>query len=197
MASEDVDISSSTLDILRQIQATLHTIQCDYRQLSATVKALDGRIDLAAGIQRLQGAADREDMNDGTAAAALNKPALGPSPPGTAFPRVTITDEPQDISVEKRLSRSVQGQSTPSRIILTTYPGQSGIDPIPMSWGHSDPRERGPVVVSRSQSTVRRRNGKSEPFLLRPSMNLALYSPFWATFWKENLLLGFPFPLLM
>lgn len=47
-----------------------------------------------------------------------------------------------------------------SRIILTTYPGQSGIDPVPLNWGAQDPKARGPVVVSRQQSTIRRRNGK-------------------------------------
>ena len=41
-----------------------------------------------------------------------------------------------------------------------TYPGQSGINPLPMDWGHKDPQERGPVVVSRGQTTIRRRNGK-------------------------------------
>ncbi|KAL8678006.1 MAG: hypothetical protein Q9186_005605 [Xanthomendoza sp. 1 TL-2023] len=49
-----------------------------------------------------------------------------------------------------------------SRIILTTYPGQSGIDPIPINWGHVDPHQRGPVVVSRSQNTIRRRNVASK-----------------------------------
>ncbi|KAG8532020.1 Uracil-regulated protein 1 [Bacidia gigantensis] len=45
-----------------------------------------------------------------------------------------------------------------SKIILTTYPGQPGMDPMQMSWGHVDPRQRGPVVVSRGKSTFRRRN---------------------------------------
>jgi hypothetical protein len=42
-----------------------------------------------------------------------------------------------------------------------TYPGQSGINPLPMDWGHKDPQQRGPVVVSRGATTIRRRNGKS------------------------------------
>ena len=49
-----------------------------------------------------------------------------------------------------------------SRIILTTYPGQSGIDPLIMNWGQIDALQRGPVVVSRGQSTIRRRNGKRD-----------------------------------
>ena len=45
-----------------------------------------------------------------------------------------------------------------SRIILTTYPKQIGIKPLPMEWGEADPLKRGPVAVSRSASTIRRRN---------------------------------------
>jgi hypothetical protein len=45
--------------------------------------------------------------------------------------------------------------------LCRTYPGQSGINPLPMDWGNKDPQERGPVVVSRGATTIRRRNGKS------------------------------------
>ncbi|KAI1106101.1 putative GTP cyclohydrolase II [Jackrogersella minutella] len=45
-----------------------------------------------------------------------------------------------------------------SRIILTTYPKQIGINPFTLQWGAPDARDRGPVVVSRSSSTIRRRN---------------------------------------
>jgi hypothetical protein len=52
-----------------------------------------------------------------------------------------------------------QRSSLTSRIVLTTYPKQIGIQPLTMDWGHSDPLKRGPVVVSRAPSTIRRRNG--------------------------------------
>jgi len=45
-----------------------------------------------------------------------------------------------------------------SRIILTTYPKQIGIKPLPLEWGVADPVLRGPVTVSRAASTIRRRN---------------------------------------
>lgn len=48
---------------------------------------------------------------------------------------------------------------TDACVSCRTYPGQSGINPLPMDWGHKDPQERGPVVVSRTQTTIRRRNG--------------------------------------
>ncbi|TLD25626.1 hypothetical protein PspLS_05789 [Pyricularia sp. CBS 133598] len=45
-----------------------------------------------------------------------------------------------------------------SRIVLTTYPKQIGINPLPMKWGAPDAVQRGPVVVQRGPSTIRRRN---------------------------------------
>ena len=44
------------------------------------------------------------------------------------------------------------------RIILTTYPGQVGVNPIPLTWGHSDPNVRGPIVASRAPSSLKVRN---------------------------------------
>jgi hypothetical protein len=57
------------------------------------------------------------------------------------------------------LSTPADSQSSfTSRIILTTYPKQIGIKPLPMDWGNPDPLKRGPVTVLRTASTVRRRN---------------------------------------
>lgn len=47
------------------------------------------------------------------------------------------------------------------RIILTTYPDQVGINPLPMNWGAADPKERGPVLASRlppGNANLKRRN---------------------------------------
>ncbi|KAF4512647.1 hypothetical protein G6O67_000001 [Ophiocordyceps sinensis] len=56
------------------------------------------------------------------------------------------------------MSSGVSKPGFTSRIVLTTYPKQIGIDPVPIDWGNPDPQQRGPVVVSRSPSTIRRRN---------------------------------------
>ncbi|KAI9148275.1 Uracil-regulated protein [Paramyrothecium foliicola] len=45
-----------------------------------------------------------------------------------------------------------------TRIVLTTYPGQSVVDPIELNWGDADPEHRGPILVSRSKETIKRRN---------------------------------------
>lgn len=42
---------------------------------------------------------------------------------------------------------------------VRTYPKQIGIKPFPMNWGAADPKDRGPIVVSRYASTIRKRNG--------------------------------------
>ncbi|KAF7724069.1 Uracil-regulated protein 1 [Apophysomyces ossiformis] len=46
----------------------------------------------------------------------------------------------------------------PQRVILTTYPGQHGILPIPLNWGAKEPKERGPVVASRHAESIKKRN---------------------------------------
>ncbi|KAJ9293143.1 hypothetical protein DTO271G3_8087 [Paecilomyces variotii] len=43
-------------------------------------------------------------------------------------------------------------------ITLTTYPGQSGVDPVPLEWGAKDAKTRGPIIVSRNSNMLKRRN---------------------------------------
>ncbi|KAI1775626.1 GTP cyclohydrolase [Hypoxylon cercidicola] len=45
-----------------------------------------------------------------------------------------------------------------NRIVLTTYPGQSVVNPVDLNWGEEDPQKRGPVLVSRNGGTLTRRN---------------------------------------
>lgn len=71
----------------------------------------------------------------------------GSQSPSTTSPLLLATSPPADAQ---------SGFS--SRIILTTYPKQIGIKPLPMDWGNPDPMKRGPVTVLRTASTVRRRN---------------------------------------
>jgi hypothetical protein len=41
---------------------------------------------------------------------------------------------------------------------LTTYPGQVGINPIPLNWGNMDPDVRGPILASRNPDSLIMRN---------------------------------------
>ncbi|KAL6230277.1 hypothetical protein BDW75DRAFT_234518 [Aspergillus navahoensis] len=70
----------------------------------------------------------------------------------------------EDTSVPPKDAETIAVQSPASasryskHIVLTTYPGQSGIDPVPLEWGAPDAESRGPVVVSRSGASLKRRN---------------------------------------
>ncbi|CEP10100.1 hypothetical protein [Parasitella parasitica] len=51
-----------------------------------------------------------------------------------------------------------QSSMYPSRVILTTYPGQHGIEPISLNWGAEAPLVRGPIVASRHAESIKKRN---------------------------------------
>lgn len=144
-------------ELLTQILSTLQLIQSDYRQLSNAVERIEGRVNVLAGVKQLHDAAgDRQQS--ASRALALGSSALedGSSSPKTSV--ISHSPGPAPIGKPVSTGRS-SAPRVSSRIILTTYPGQSGIDPLLLNWGHRDPMQRGPVVVSRSQSTIRRRNG--------------------------------------
>lgn len=151
-------------NILNQILTTLQSIQSDYQHLAAAVDTIEGRINLLAGVNPILGSwkenigqtlpskvsaeeSNQQSLNVKSAKSSPNKPLKA------------VVDESHETLTTGKSSSSRQSTSLTSRIILTTYPGQSGVDPLKMNWGHSNPFERGPVIVSRSQSTIRRRNG--------------------------------------
>lgn len=128
--------------LLAKILATVCQIQNDNKALAASVDSINGRVNALADVKKLKDAVKVDTPLRPVTPAS--KPIDAPFSPTTE-----VKDE--DSTASKRPATS--------RIILTTYPGQSGIDPIIMNWGHEDPMQRGPVVVSRAGSTVRRRNG--------------------------------------
>ncbi|KIW47089.1 uncharacterized protein PV06_02694 [Exophiala oligosperma] len=146
--------------VLEEILSTLKKMQVDHAQLSASVEALQSKVGVSDSINRLRGAANNTDTST-TRLGSLGSPSLDPvqlaqSANGTASPPST-TDGTSGSSKAPG-SPTARKPSTISRIILTTYPGQSGIDPIPLEWGEGDAAKRGPVVVSRHHNTIRRRN---------------------------------------
>lgn len=155
------------LEILNQILSTLQSIRSDYRQLSTAVETIEGRVNVIADVKQLYDAAeDRQQGNPSALTPRSSAREHENESPKTTF----ISHLPSLLVAEGAPGQSQNGKavfigrsSVPtasSRIILTTYPGQSGIDPVVLNWGHRDPIRRGPVVVSRSQSTIRRRNGR-------------------------------------
>ncbi|KAL9621586.1 MAG: hypothetical protein Q9160_003978 [Pyrenula sp. 1 TL-2023] len=143
MASQSLEDSA-----LPHILSALKQLQLDNAALKAAIDAVGAKVESASTSPKPRTPSNAEAV---PVSRHVNEP-FSSSPP---------TKTPTD-------SRPSGDASSPparrpslfnSRIILTTYPGQSGIDPVPLDWGAKDPRVRGPVVVSRQQSTIRRRNG--------------------------------------
>ena len=151
-----LDGNSQSVALLGQIQKTLDTIQQDYRTLAAAIDTINGRVNNLSEVKRVHDAASQVYPSKNSEAQVLAAHNGFDHRPVT--PHVASI---HDSNMEPASATSPPRSSAISRIILTTYPGQSGIDPLPMSWAHEDPMQRGPVVVSRSQSTLRRRNGAS------------------------------------
>ncbi|KAI0810742.1 GTP cyclohydrolase N terminal-domain-containing protein [Xylaria sp. FL0064] len=125
-----------------EILQALKAIQENQTKLAADVESLSNRLDALAP--------------------STNSPTLiEKSSPESGLPAESALPQPALVSLSKDENASARGQAEKagftSRIILTTYPKQIGINPIPLNWG-APGLERGPVVVSRSSSTIRKRN---------------------------------------
>ncbi|WQF80034.1 Putative GTP cyclohydrolase II, RibA, GTP cyclohydrolase II superfamily [Colletotrichum destructivum] len=139
---------------LAEVLSSLKLIQQTQSDLVAAVDSLNHRY--------------RELAGDADVAALGPSPSLGGVPEKSLAPGPSDVDAVGDSTPSSTSDLTLQAPAVPSspsqrsgltsRIILTTYPKQIGINPLPMRWGESDPHTRGPVVVSRSSTTIGKRN---------------------------------------
>ena len=160
-----MDTNSASTSLLQQMQATLQDIQQDYHRLSGTVKDIESKINDLTALKEIQNTSSETQLNwhrittELVASTARHASSDVSAAKALSSPHDALETHRETAEGSLAVVPSHRSIST-SRIILTTYPGQSGIDPLQMCWGHKDPISRGPVVVSRSHSTIRRRNGK-------------------------------------
>ncbi|PQE30769.1 gtp cyclohydrolase ii protein [Rutstroemia sp. NJR-2017a WRK4] len=148
--------------MMQEILDSLKNLQVNQVQLASNVDAITGRVNVLAGMKEVRDVAAAEPTTASKPAEPV--PKDGESPLKDADVPQSPSLPAAKLDAEIPIPGSPQKASTStgtSRIILTTYPGQSGINPLPMDWGHKDPQERGPVVVSRNPETVRRPHGGS------------------------------------
>ncbi|KAI1199579.1 GTP cyclohydrolase N terminal-domain-containing protein [Nemania serpens] len=148
------DIGNGVADILQALKA----IQENQTKLAAEVESVSNRLDTLAP------------------PANLNSPSLNEkSPPKNNLPAESALPQAAlATSAKEPTSPSARAEEAgfTSRIILTTYPKQIGINPIPLNWGAPGP-QRGPVVVSRSSSTIRKRNAHGGSYAIYFALALA------------------------
>ena len=148
MASDDV-----TVDLLHQIQESLSSLQREQRDLASSVTVIGGQVnDLSAGkgINEAAGNTSAQDAVVPKAHTSSSEPISEDSFSNTE----NAFEHPENKESTATPTTKARRPSLTSRIILTTYPGQAGIVPLPMLWGHKDPLLRGPVTVSRNSNTV-------------------------------------------
>jgi GTP cyclohydrolase II len=158
MASlEQKDGSGNAVAMLKDISSTLKKMQQDHAQLAANVETIQSRVDMSNSFSQFRSQTQaRNSIPNGS-------PSLDPKEVAKYASGLSSSPPPSATLGEAAIGKPIPAAharkpSITSRIILTTYPGQSGIDPIPLEWGESSPDKRGPVVVSRGNNTIRRRN---------------------------------------
>lgn len=113
-----------TMAMLQEILSSVRSLKQEHSELSASVDAINGRVNTLAGIKQIQ---------DGVA-----HDATLPNPKTLGTDSVAPSkDADKDVSAEAPSPPPERRPSTTStsKIILTSYPGQAGVDPIPLKWG--------------------------------------------------------------
>ncbi|KAI0012808.1 putative GTP cyclohydrolase II [Xylariaceae sp. FL0662B] len=143
--------STESVVSMAEVLQALKSIQESQSRLATEVESVSQRLDaLAPSTQEpSQGRSEK-----------ISSPAVGDVTPNAATQTPVTTDETDVDNAASATPVGTQAQKSgfTSRIVLTTYPKQIGINPIPFDWGAPEPSQRGPVIVSRSSSTIRRRN---------------------------------------
>ena len=160
MSASDADgglSRESFHDSFTEIHKALLSIQQDYRQLAGTLEAIQEQVNIIGGIKQVRNGAevDLTQIIDHNIQSEAEEHQHGQA-------SIAGLDTAHLSGIKIKPLAPARSSSASSRIILTTYPRQAGIDPIAVNWGHPDSTLRGPVVVSRSPSTIRRRNGMSQ-----------------------------------
>ena len=142
MASVDQNSAGSS-EILQQILSSITALRQEYSHLATAIDTINGRVNALAGVKQSQ---------DGTTLdASYASPRLIPTSPKLPPRGHQMRNS---ISSIDGLGKTVNGSSesssssprkasVASKIILTSYPGQAGVDPLPMHWGEKDPQKRG------------------------------------------------------
>lgn len=121
--------------LLQDILSNLTALRQEQAQLAASVEAINARVNALAGPKQ---------THDGVAPNFnFGSPEIRPVSPAV----VPLTHAPRG-SVDLNGSSesnppAPRKPSLISKIMLTTYPGKAGMDPIPIKWGAIDPYKRG------------------------------------------------------
>ncbi|KDQ20937.1 hypothetical protein BOTBODRAFT_142344 [Botryobasidium botryosum FD-172 SS1] len=134
---------------------TLSLILSQLQSLTASQAALQAKVDALshASVEALS--------RSSTPSAPVSSPLRATfSPPSSLAPSSPPAGQLDSlIPNSERAERKDKDKNLyPHRVIITTYPDQAGIKPVPLIWGASDPKSRGPIVCSRLPTSIKLRN---------------------------------------
>jgi len=142
-----------TMAMLQEILSSVRSLKQEHSELSASVDAINGRVNTLAGIKQIQ---------DGVAHDATHPIPKNPGTDSVAPPN----DEDKDVDAQATSPPPERRPSTTStsKIILTSYPGQAGVDPIPLKWGKC----KLPLVGQNNRDRLVSASPESVPINLSP-----------------------------
>ncbi|CAN6661714.1 hypothetical protein TRVA0_033S01266 [Trichomonascus vanleenenianus] len=166
----------------QEILEAIHKLSLNQQALTRMVEERLGKVDqFDAELKKLQKVTDQlaavaaESRNTTPPRSPLLRAESSSLSPAVASPAmksigVALSENQSQVRLDDEAAATSGRKGSPSaiaprgqskwgnRVILTTYPGQSGIDPIPLHWGAGDAQHRGPIVASRVGSLIKRRN---------------------------------------
>ncbi|KAH7101276.1 cyclohydrolase [Auriculariales sp. MPI-PUGE-AT-0066] len=149
-------------EVLAQILSKLETLSASQDALQSKLNALTGTIS-PSGVSTpiVQPGGQPGTPSVPLAASYSLIQSTGSPPLGTSIGSVLSQPDPalaQVTGSEEDAAKDRERKLYPSRVILTTYPGQTGIHPVPLKWGAPTAAERGPVLCSRQPNSIKVRN---------------------------------------
>jgi len=121
------DSAPDTVAMLKEILLSVRSLKQENAQLSASVDAINGRVNTLAGIKQIKDGVAHDSTLPSPKIAAQSK-------------NIDSSLEGKDANIDESQQPSPLNERRPSttstsKIILTSYPGQAGVDPIPLKWG--------------------------------------------------------------
>jgi hypothetical protein len=121
------DSAPDTAAMLKEILLSVRSLKQENAQLSASVDAINGRVNTLAGIKQIKDGVAHDSTLPSPKIAAQSK-------------NIDSSLEGKDANIDGSQQPSPPTERRPSttstsKIILTSYPGQAGVDPIPLKWG--------------------------------------------------------------
>ncbi|KXN84034.1 Uracil-regulated protein 1 [Leucoagaricus sp. SymC.cos] len=139
--------------VLTQILAQLEAMQLNQQAIQAKLDTLPGK----PGTTPLD--PTPRSPTSPTADKSPEKPANQELvSPLAKVPLAGSTSGPSAPQMKSLTDKEREKLLYPGRVNLTTYPDQHGIKPHPLKWGATTAEERGPVICSRLQFSIKQRN---------------------------------------